>query len=200
MREFITDIASHRTDRKRFEGIGTTRVFAQQLTAREASISRAQRQDFVNAMSGAVTGVNLITTDGRAGKFGITVSAMSSVSADPPMLLACINKRSPACSAIRLNQVFCVNVLSTRQRQLAVAFAGNVDHGTAYDFSIGQWEQTSNGVPQLIDATSNFECVLEHTYEVGSHAIFVGRVTAAIEGNGSPLIYTQRNYGSPCSL
>ena len=50
---------------------------------------------FVEGMRGAVTGVNIVTTDGAAGRFGVTVSAFSSVSAEPPMVLVCINQRSP---------------------------------------------------------------------------------------------------------
>ena len=66
------------------------------VLGRETAAKNARREVFVNAMSAAVTGVNLITTDGRAGRFGVTVSAMCSVSADPPILLACVNRRSPA--------------------------------------------------------------------------------------------------------
>jgi flavin reductase (DIM6/NTAB) family NADH-FMN oxidoreductase RutF len=173
-------------------------VPAGNVGARETPRTSTRKQDFINAMSVAVTGVNLITTDGRAGRFGVTVSAMCSVSADPPMLLACINWRSPVCSAILSNQVFCVNVLSTRQRNLADSFAGRTGQAKPYDFSFGQWERSASVVPRLADATSTFDCVLEHAYDAGSHTIFVGRVTAATEGNDSPLLYTDRNYGFPC--
>ncbi len=120
------------------------------------------------------------------------------VSAEPPMLLACINTRSPACAAIRSNQIFCVNVLSTRQRRLANAFAGNADQGNAYDFSIGQWERGFMDVLRLVDAASSFDCALEQSYDAGSHTIFIGRVTASTGGSFSPLLYTNRNYGFPC--
>ena len=173
-------------------------VRAGNVEARETSRTNTRKQDFINAMSVAATGVNLITTDGRAGRFGVTVSAMCSVSADPPMLLACINRRSPVCSAILSNQVYCVNVLSTRQRNLADSFAGRAGQTKPYDFSSGQWERSVSAVPRLTDATSTFDCVLEHAYDAGSHTIFVGRVTAATEGNDSPLLYTDRNYGFPC--
>ena len=61
--------------------------------------------DFVAAMRANVTAVNLVTTDGAAGRFGLTVSAVSSVSAEPPLILACLNRRSPAVSAIGRNGV-----------------------------------------------------------------------------------------------
>ena len=195
----VTNNTSTFISRKQFSSSDRHHAAMTNATTHEPLLTDAQRQEFIDAMSVAVTGVNLITTDGRGGRYGVTVSAMSSVSADPPMLLVCINRRSPARFAILSNRVFCVNVLSTRQRHLADSFAGKAEHGNAYDFSIGQWNQTSIDVPRLADAASSFDCVLEHAYQAGSHTIFVGRVTAANEGKCSPLLYTKRSYGSPCS-
>jgi flavin reductase len=177
---------------------GNYGVVAGTAPSRVPRIDSAEREDFVNAMGGAVTGVNVITTDGSAGRFGITVSAVSSVSADPPMVLACINRRSPACTAVRVNEAFCVNVLSARQRQVADTFAGRSPHGKPYNFDNTNWKQGRTGVPRLVDATSTFECVLDTAYDSGSHTIFIGRVVAASEGSGNPLLYTDRAYGYPC--
>jgi flavin reductase (DIM6/NTAB) family NADH-FMN oxidoreductase RutF len=161
-------------------------------------IKSAQREQFVKAMSSAVTGVNVITTDGPAGRFGITVSAMSSVSADPPMVLACINRRSPACDAVRANEVFCVNMLSRRQRHVADTFAGRPTSGEPYDFASAKWALGMTRAPCLVDASSAFECVLEHAYDAGSHTIFIGRVVATSDSGESPLLYSDRTYGYPC--
>ncbi len=177
---------------------GNYGVVAGTAPSRVPRIDSADREDFVNAMGGAVTGVNVITTDGSAGRFGVTVSAVTSVSADPPMVLACINRRSPTCNAVRVNEAFCVNVLSTRQRHVANTFAGRPAHGKPYDFESTVWKQGSTGAPRLVDATSTFECVLDTAYDSGSHTIFIGRVVAASEGSGSPLLYTDRTYGYPC--
>ena len=57
-------------------------------------------EDFVAAMGLAATGVSVVTTDGPAGRFGLTVSAVSSVSAEPPLVLVCINRKSPAMAAV----------------------------------------------------------------------------------------------------
>lgn len=198
MHVFTNSIQSSRSALRQNKMDKIRSVAAASVACEEVPAPKAERQDFIDAMSAAVTGVNLITTSGRTGRFGITVSAMSSVSADPPMLLACINRRSPACAAIRSNQVFCVNVLSTRQRHLANAFAGNADQGNAYDFSIGQWERGFMDVLRLVDAVSSFDCALEQSYDAGSHTIFIGRVTASTGGGFSPLLYTDRSYGFPC--
>lgn len=155
------------------------------------------RTDFINAMSTAVTGVYVVTTDGISGRFGLTVSAVSSVSADPPMVLVCVNRRSPVCAAVRANGAFCVNTLSTEHRFLADIFAGRAFCGEPYDFSRGVWAKGITDAPRLIGAVSNFECQLEHAHDAGTHTVFVGRVLAAHQGGGSPLLYTHRSYGEP---
>jgi flavin reductase len=156
-----------------------------------------EARDFVEAMAAAVTGVNIVTTDGPAGRFGLTVSAMCSVSAEPPIVLACIHRKSPVRSAILRNQAFCVNVLTTRQHRLANTFAGIEHTGNAYDFAAARWERGHTVAPRLLDAAANFDCLLENAHEVGSHTIFIGRVTAALRQTGKPLLYTDRHYGLP---
>ena len=191
-----TDMA--RTDHKQTWRVNHDAVDTLTAPAPAPPMGCADRGDFVSAMAAAVNGVNVVTTDGTAGRFGITVSAMSSVSADPPMVLVCINRRSPACAAVRANRAFSVNVLSTRQRHVADTFAGRPARGEPYDFADALWTRGATGAPRLLDAISTFDCVLEKAYDAGSHTIFLGRVVAANEGGGSPLLYTARAYGYPC--
>ena len=74
---------------------------------------QAIRSKFLEGMSHAACTVNIVTTDGPAGRAGVTVSAMASVSADSarPTLLVCVHHLSPAASKIVENGVLCVNVL-----------------------------------------------------------------------------------------
>jgi flavin reductase (DIM6/NTAB) family NADH-FMN oxidoreductase RutF len=157
------------------------------------------RDAFVKAMRGAVTGVNVVTTDGPAGRFGVTVSAFSSVSADPAMLLVCINRRSPACSAIHANKKFCVNLLSTEQRNVADTFSGRPSTGAPYDFTAAAWNDEGSGSPALADTIASFDCALETAIQSGTHTIFIGRALAVRQGAGRPLLYTDRSYGRPCT-
>ena len=96
-------------------------------------------------MAEAATSVTLVTTDGPAGRFGVTVSAFASVSADPPMLLACINRKSPAAAAIAANGGYCVNVLSAAQSFLADVFAGRSERFAPYDFGSADWQRADGG-------------------------------------------------------
>lgn len=153
------------------------------------------REDFIDAMSRAVTGVTIVTTDGELGRFGQTVSAMSSVSADPPMLLVCINRKSPITAAIERHGAFAVNVLRADQRRLAESFAGRPRTGAAYDFAAARWETEHTGSPLLTGAIARFDCTVDAAHIAGTHTIYVGLVAAAGNGAGAPLLYGRRSYG-----
>lgn len=155
----------------------------------------AERQRFIEAMSRAATGVTIVTANGPSGRFGQTVSAMSSVSADPPMLLVCINRKSPICTAIQTDRVFAVNVLRADHRRLAESFAGRPRRGKPYDFEAFRWDTGVTGSPLLAGAIARFDCTLEAAYPAGTHQIFVGNVVQAEAGSGAPLVYAGRGYG-----
>ena len=155
---------------------------------------------FTNAMRRAVSGVSIVTTRGEFGRFGLTVSSMTSVSAEPPMLLVCVNKSSIAHDAIARNGRFAINVLTARQQNLAASFAGNDQNGPAYDFSGDQWTVTSSGLPQLVNPAAFFECELDTAVAAGTHSIFIGRVTNACGAEETPLAYSNREYGVPVGL
>lgn len=156
--------------------------------------------DFVAAMAKAATGVSVVTTDGEAGRFGITVSAVSSVSAEPPMVLVCINRKSPAVAAIAANHRFAVNMLAGHQSGVARTFAGRPDRGFPYDFSRHAWSEGSTGLPCLAEASARFECLLDSAIDAGTHRIFIGRVVAAAAGTVDPLVYTARDFRRPMPL
>ena len=153
-----------------------------------------ERDRFLDAMRLAATGVTVVTTSDGRQRLGVTVSAMSSVSADPPLLLVCVHQRSPVAAAVQDNGVFCVNLLSQDQRQVSDVFAGRVKTETGDRFACGGWHRRLTGAPVLVDAAAHFDCRLEASYTHGSHRIFVGRVVEARAGRGAPLVYCDRSY------
>jgi flavin reductase len=155
------------------------------------------RSDFRSAMSQAVTGVNIVTTDGPEGRYGLTVSAVSSVSAQPPMLLVCVNRKSVACSAIEANGSFAINVLATGQQFAAETFSGSDAHGDAYTFNDEDWTTAVTKSPVLKCAVATFDCKIETVIPSATHTIFIGRVQATRAHSGTPLLYTSRSYGRP---
>lgn len=155
------------------------------------------RDVFVGAMGSVATGVSIVSTEGPAGRFAMTVSAFSSVSAEPPTVLACINRSSPLVDAIRRNGVFCVNVLGANQSAIADRFAGRPRAGAAYDFNCATWGVLATGSPRLIDAAAAFDCDFDSSVDHGTHLVIFGRVVAVADGPSPALVYARRNYGRP---
>ncbi|KAF0116026.1 MAG: flavin reductase-like FMN-binding protein [Rhodobacteraceae bacterium] len=155
------------------------------------------RAAFVEGMSRAATFVAVATTDGDGGRAGVTVSSLTSVSADGdmPSLLVCINRQSPAATAILQNRAFCANLLAESQQGIANLFAGRSETNRAERFDQVSWGVGDLGQPILTGATAAFECRLATALLWETHHIIVGRVSAVrLSGNASALLYGQRAY------
>jgi flavin reductase (DIM6/NTAB) family NADH-FMN oxidoreductase RutF len=116
------------------------------------------------------------------------------VSAEPPLLLACVNRKSPTVGAIDINGVFAVNVLGDGHRTYAETFSGRTRAGRPFDFDSHAWAAGTTGLPVIPDAVAVFECEIDTSYDAGSHRIFIGRVLSARLGAAAPLIYCNRTY------
>lgn len=156
------------------------------------------RADFLSAMSRAANTVYVVTTDGPAGRAGVTVTALSSVSADvtAPRLLICLHHESSTAQVIRANGAFCVNMLGEGQSDLADRFAGKL--GADIDrFAKGDWGQAASGLPRLMDAAACFDCRLSEETLVGTHHVIFGAVQEAhAREDVAPLMYFDRAYGA----
>jgi flavin reductase (DIM6/NTAB) family NADH-FMN oxidoreductase RutF len=132
------------------------------MTDSPASDLRAR---FLGGMAQAAATVNIVTTDGPRGRSGVTVSAMSSVSADmdKPVLLVCVHHLSPAAPAILANGVFCVNVLRDDQSYISDSFAGRFKDELPDKFDCVQWTTQVTGAPRVVDPLVAFDCRGKHT-------------------------------------
>lgn len=156
------------------------------------------RDRFISGMSRVATTVNVVTTDGPAGRAGATVSAMSSVSADTakPTLLVCLHHESSAAKATLENGVFCVNILRDDQSFISDTFAGRFANEGADKFGCATWTTQKTGAPRVIDPLVAFDCTVKSSERVGTHHIFIAHVQDVFEAKaGSPLLYAQRDYG-----
>jgi flavin reductase (DIM6/NTAB) family NADH-FMN oxidoreductase RutF/DNA-binding transcriptional LysR family regulator len=168
--------------------------------ARDAATDPALRQRFLNGMSHAACTVNVVTTDGTAGRHGVTVSAMVSVSADTPQptLLVCIHHKSAVADAILKNGVFCVSVLRDDQSHISENFAGRSGVHGAAKFDCTQWGTQVTGAPRVLESLVAFDCKVTASERVGSHFVVFGSVQdIMVAGGGAPLIYANRAYGVP---
>lgn len=140
------------------------------------------------AMSHFATGVAVVTAadaDGRP--FGTTANAISSLSLDPPLILACLRRESETLAAVRTSRAFAVSVLAAQQRGLAERFARRTAAGS-WD---GLAHRRADGVPLLDDALATLECRLHELADGGDHVIVIGRVAGIGVADGDPLLYFQ---------
>ncbi|MAH85357.1 MAG: hypothetical protein CBB68_14110 [Rhodospirillaceae bacterium TMED8] len=155
------------------------------------------RTGFLEGMSRAATSVTIVTTRGPAGKDGVTVSSMTSVSADPPTILVCIHHESPLADMIIRNGTFCINLLRDDQVGLSNLFAGFGKAPRGDKFATGDWSSPGELAPRLREGLAVFDCKLVDNHRSGSHFIFIGEVSDTVVSYGKPLIYGSRSYGIP---
>jgi flavin reductase (DIM6/NTAB) family NADH-FMN oxidoreductase RutF len=144
-------------------------------------------------MRQVASSVTVVTTDGEAGRHGATVSAFSSVSADPPTVLVCLLAESRIARAATENGVFCVNVLSEDDTDIADRFAGRHDAWVNDRFSGIDCHGAPGEAPQIDGATA-FRCVLQQSLRSGSHLIVLGHVRHVLASMASPLTYRDGCY------
>ena len=139
--------------------------------------------------------VNVITTNGPAGRHGFTASAVCSVTDDPPTLLVCQNRASDSNVAFKANGVLCVNTLTSGMEALSGVFAGMTDVDMDGRFAAAVWSTLDTGAPVLQGATVSFDCRISQVVEVGTHSVLFCEVVAVQNGSvHDGLIYFGRGY------
>ncbi len=161
------------------------------------------RSRFLEGMSRGATFVSVITTDGEAGRFGVTVSSMTSVSADgaAPSLLVCVHHRSPAAAAILGNRMFCANLLHESQHEVSDVFSGRRRDEHHRRFDGIDWTPGHGRQPVLNGATASFVCALKTSLLWETHYIMVGEVAEVVlDDSPQALLYGQRAYRKAVGL
>lgn len=132
------------------------------------------QQQFRNSMAKLAAGVNIVTTNGVAGKCGITATAVCSVTDTPPMIIVCINKNSEMNPVFRTNKRLCVNILSAEQLELAKHFAGFKGSCMDERFEWNVWHETKDLAepPSLKGALANLTGAIVDICDIGTHSIF----------------------------
>lgn len=150
--------------------------------------------DFKQGMRRLAAGVSIISTNADGAPHGLLVTSVTSVSAEPPALLVCINKSASAHDPIDRAGVFCVNVLHQDDDEVAGFFSRSQFRDQR--FSGLRWTSMVTGAPALREALANFDCRVSHRVEFGSHTIFIGEVMAIRlrDGDVTPLIYLNGQY------
>jgi flavin reductase (DIM6/NTAB) family NADH-FMN oxidoreductase RutF len=154
------------------------------------------RAHYKSALRRWASGVTIVTT--RCGEriFGMTASAFSSVSLDPPLVLVCIEKKAHTLPWIVESGVFAVNVLADDQHELANRFATEGNESVRFDGLSCRSGPT--GSPWLQGTVAVLDCRVASAHEAGDHWIYVGEVEAAeVAAGREPLLYCDARY---CAL
>lgn len=157
----------------------------------QAASARLSSDAFRDVIGRFASGVTVITTHSGGRNFGSTASAVSSLSAEPPMLLICLNKSSASAHAVAESGTFAVNVLAEDHIELAGRFASKV----ADKFEGVATEVDANGSPLLVGAIAHLVCRVSEQVEAGTHFVFLAHVEDAVAYPGHPLAYFRGGFG-----
>jgi flavin reductase (DIM6/NTAB) family NADH-FMN oxidoreductase RutF len=138
--------------------------------------------------------VTVISTRTRSGSWvGMTATAVSSLSFEPPSLLFCTHRLSHLLATTWESGIFCVNVLGSGHQQLAANFGSTAPQ--AHHFAPDEWRAGRADLPLVIAARANLFSEIAEVHEFGGHSVIIGVVKdVRVSGTGTPLIYLEGSY------
>lgn len=142
-------------------------------------------KDFRDAMRAFVGNCSVITVGDGEDASGLVVTSAISLSADPPLLLACVNRGSTSFPLLTRYGRFGWSSLGAAHRAVAERFSGfgGVKGPARYDGA--EWETAVTGARLLKGAAAAFDCTVEEMIERGTHSILIGRVQAVRTSAGA---------------
>jgi flavin reductase len=175
----------------------STRGEQMQATATLLKDPTISAEDFRLAMRRLAGGVSIISGAGPEGPLGVTATAVTSLTAEPPSILCCLNRSLELEAAVKETGRFGVNMLRADHHDLAKRFAGMHGVRGSAKFEQGNWTILPSDVPALFDSLVTFDCRVDDIVEVGTHSVFVGLITQAHFGeSGDPLVYCDGAFAS----
>ncbi|WP_016905636.1 flavin reductase family protein [Streptomyces xiaopingdaonensis] len=141
-------------------------------------------EEFRAAMAAVASPVTVVTCyDGAGTPRGLTASAVSSLSLDPPLFLVCLDRRSGTHGALTAAPSFCVNLTGPGNEALAGRFAGPAEKRFPGVPLVPSPDADRPTAPALAEAELRLHCVRHDTVEGGDHTVLIGRIT---EITGTP--------------
>lgn len=157
------------------------------------SMAAESFRELMAGLAGHVAVVTALDPDGRP--VGLTTTAVTSVSATPPLLLVCVDLTSRTLPALRQGRRFVVNFLHDGSEALAARFASKLDE----KFDGIEWSPTGSGIPVLREHSLGWaECRITEEVEAGDHVILIAKLEAGqtVDEKGDALLYHRRSFGS----
>jgi len=147
---------------------------------------------FRAAMGALPTGVTVVTASGPDGPAGATANAVCSLSIEPMLMLACLDRGSRTLLAVQAANRFAVNVLHAGQEEIARAFATKAP--VADKWAGVPWSER-DGIPAIDGSLAFVACDLRDVITGGDHVIVTGEVTALETSKAdAPLIFHGGEY------
>lgn len=149
--------------------------------------------DFRAAMRRLAATVNIITIREADRPMGMTATAVTSLTADPPSLLVCVNQSASMHNQLIEADKFCINILHQDQHDIAMAFSDSKLREAR--FTTGQWEHHHNAPPYLTDAQAVLLCERRQHTTFATHTICIGTVLEVrIREDIDPLLYVDGRF------
>jgi flavin reductase (DIM6/NTAB) family NADH-FMN oxidoreductase RutF len=146
---------------------------------------------FRTAMANLPTGVTIVTAGGRDGPAGATANAVTSLSIEPMLMLACLDRGSRTLLAVQAADRFGISVLHDGQEEIARAFATKAPPARKWEGV--EWTDRG-GIPAIDDALVWLACDLRDVVSAGDHVIVTGEVTDLASAEGDPLVFHGGEY------
>lgn len=155
------------------------------------------KQDFRHAMASCAAGVHVITTDGAAGRYGITMTAVSSITDEPPTVMLCINRSAAIIPILQTNRDLCINVLSANQQDVAEHFAGITQLSPEERFEYHIWHRGGSGQLQVEGALAHMHGRIVAQHDIGTHCVFyveISEIKVHDAERAPALVYFRRHF------
>lgn len=165
------------------------------MTTVPIAVASPTPEDFKSAMRGLVGACSLITVGQGEGATGLVVTSGVSLTADPPMVLACINRASSSWPILQARGAFGWSALGAGHQAVAERFSGIGGVRGAARYAGADWVAMAHGTMLLADAPLAFSCTVEEMLDRGTHSILIGRVREIRTKRGQGgLIYWDGTY------
>ena len=152
-------------------------------------------QAFKQAMRGFVGACSLITVGEGDEASGLVVTSGVSLTAEPPMVLACVNRATSSWPLLKRAGCFGWSALGAGDQALAERFSGKSGLPGVARYAGAEWVTSAGGVRVLAEAPLAFACEVDEMIDRGTHSIVIGRVGAIFTRPGQgALIYWNGRY------
>lgn len=141
-----------------------------------ADLQKTFQTSFRDAMASCAAGVHVITTDGAAGRYGITMTAVAPVTDEPPTVMLCINRSARIIPILSENGSLCINMLADEHQDVAEHFAGLTGLSPEERFAYHIWHRGKTGQLEIEGALAHLHGHIVGKHEIGTHFVFYVRL------------------------